>query len=324
MQLGVGLPSFASETHAIPPDRFRRYARLADEYEFAGAWLIEHFLEPPSYATSQLDPLTTLSVTAGETETLPIGTSVMLLPLRNPVLAAKRAVTLQHLTSRRLTLGMGTGYVEREFETVGIPIEERSPRYLEGIELMRRLFYEDEVTFEGEFFSIEGVSLEPDLGQPPRMLAGGGGVDTDDGRRVLRSVKRRLDHADGWIAAPAPPAVLEEDWQRFAAYLDAQDSDPASMDRVALQYLHLVTDEDPEAAREAQLQVYDNLVGEDRTVEHAAENWLTGTIDEVKATLAEYDRLGFDEVILHPMSTQPGELDRQLRLYRRHLLSEYR
>ena len=324
MQLGVGLPSFASETHAIPPERFRRYARLAEEYDFAGAWLIEHLFEPPSYATSLLEPLTTLSVVAGETETIPVGTSVMLLPLRNPVLAAKRAVTLQHLTSRRLTLGMGTGYVEGEFEAVGVPMEERSPRYLEGIELMRRLFYEEEVTFEGEFFSVEGVSLEPDLGRPPRMLAGGGGVDTDDGRRVLGSVKRRLDHADGWIAAPRSPAVLEADWERFAAYLDSQDTDPASMDRVALQYLHLVTDEDPGAARERQMRVYDDMVGADRTVEHAAENWLTGTIEEVKSTLAEYDRLGFDEVILHPMTTQPAELDRQLRLYRRHLLSEYR
>jgi alkanesulfonate monooxygenase SsuD/methylene tetrahydromethanopterin reductase-like flavin-dependent oxidoreductase (luciferase family) len=323
VQLGVGLPSFASETHAIPPDRFRRYARLAEEYDFAGAWLIEHLFEPPSYATSLLDPLTTLPVTAGEKETLPVGTSVMLLPLRDPVLAAKRAVTLQHLTSRRVTLGMGTGYVEGEFDAVGVPMEERSPRYLEGIELMRRLFYQDEVTFEGEFFSVDGVSLEPDLGQPPRILAGGGGVDTDEGRRVLRSVKRRLDHADGWIAPPRSTAVLEEDWQRFSAYLDAQGTDPASMDRVALQYLHLVTDEDPETARQAQLGVYDNLLGVDRTVEHAAENWLTGTIEEVQATLAEYDRLGFDEVILHPMSTQPAELDRQLRLYRRHLLSEY-
>lgn len=324
MQLGVGLPSFASETHAIPPDRFRRYARLAEEHEFAGAWLIEHLFEPPSYATSLLDPLTTLSVTAGETETIPVGTSVMLLPLRNPVLAAKRAVTLQHLTSRQLTLGMGTGYVEGEFEAVGVPMDERSARYLEGVELMRRLFDENEVTFEGEFFSVDGVSLEPDLGQPPRILAGGGGVDTEDGRRVLKSVKRRLDHADGWIAAPRTPSVLEQDWERFSAYLDAQGTDPGSMDKVALQYLHLVTDEDPETARQKQLQVYDNMVGADRTVEHAAENWLSGTIDEVQETLAEYDRLGFDEVILHPMTTQPADLDRQLRLYRRHLLSEYR
>lgn len=128
--------------------------------------------------------------------------------------------------------------------------------------------------------------------------------------------RRRIDLADAEIN-------LEEDWQRFSAYLDAQGTDPASMDRVALQYLHLVTDEDPETARQAQLGVYDNLLGVDRTVEHAAENWLTGTIEEVQATLAEYDRLGFDEVLLHPMSTQLAELDRQLRLYRRHLLSEY-
>ena len=323
MQLGIGLPSFASETHAIPPERFRRYARLAEEYEFAGAWLIEHLIEPPSYATSLLDPLTTLAVTAGETETLPLGTSVMLLPLRNPVMVAKRAVTIQHLTGRQLTLGMGTGYVQAEFDAVGVPMEERSARYREGIELIRRLFDEDEVTFDGEFFSVDEFRLEPNLGQPPRILAGGGGVDTDDGRRVLRSVKERLLHADGWIAAPRDPQTLEKDWAEFSSYLDAEGRDPDAMDKVALQYLHLVTEDDPEKARKRQRNVYDRVIGADRPVEHATKNWLTGTVDEVRETLDAYDRQGFDEVILHPMSTTPGELDRQLRLYRELLSPAY-
>jgi alkanesulfonate monooxygenase SsuD/methylene tetrahydromethanopterin reductase-like flavin-dependent oxidoreductase (luciferase family) len=72
----------------------RRYVRLADEYDFAGAWLIDHFIEPPTYATSMLDPLATLSFVAGEAETLPVGTSILSLPLRNPVMVAKRAATL--------------------------------------------------------------------------------------------------------------------------------------------------------------------------------------------------------------------------------------
>ncbi len=323
MQLGVGLPSFASETHAIPPDRFRRYARLAEEHGFAGAWLIEHLGENPNYATSLLDPLTTLSVVAGATETIPVGTSVMLLPLRNPVLTAKRAVTLQHLTSRRLTLGLGTGYVEAEFDAVGVPMAERSSRYLEGIELLRRLFEEERVTFEGEHYSVEDFRLEPALGQPPRLLAGGGGVDTDDGRRVAASVKRRLRHADGWIAPPRATGVLEADWAAFADYLESRGRDPDAVDKVALQYLHLVPGEDPDRARRVQRRVYGGIVGAGRTVDEATRNWLAGTVEEVQATLEEYERQGFDEVILHPTAHTPAELDRQLRLYRRHLLPAY-
>jgi alkanesulfonate monooxygenase len=323
MRLGIGLPSFASETHAVPPDRFRRYARLADEYGFAGAWLIEHLRENPNYATSQLDPLTTLSVVAGETETLPVGTSVLVLPLRNPVMVAKRAATLQHLTSRRLTLGMGTGYVEAEFAAAGVPMEERSDRFLEGIELIRRLFDEDVVTFDGEFYSVEEFRLEPNLGRPPRILAGGGGVDTDEGRKVATSVKRRLEHADGWIAPPESVATIETEWDAFADYLESIGRNPAEADTVALQYLHLTSTDDPDEARRQQRNVYGDIVGADRTVDEASENWLTGTVDEVRATLEEYERLGFDEVILHPLTATPAELDHQLQLYRDELLPAY-
>lgn len=323
MQLGIGLPSFASDTHAVPPERFRQYVRRADEYGFAGGWLIEHFRENPNYDTSLLDPLATLSYTAGCTESLPIGTSVLLLPLRNPVMVAKRAASIQHLASRQLTLGMGTGYVQAEFDAVGVPIEERSERYLEGIELIRRLFDEDEVTFDGEYFSVENLALEPDLGQPPRILAGGGGVDTEEGRRVLRTVKRRLLYADGWISVPNDPAIIEKDWERFAEFLEAKDRDPTGYDKVGLQYLHLEPTDDSELAQKKQRAVYGNVVGADRSVDEATDMWLTGTIDEVISTLEGYEELGFDQVILHPMVTSGRDLDRQLRLFRDHLLSRF-
>lgn len=322
MDIGVGLPSFATDTHTIPPDRFRRFARLADDYGFTGAWLIEHLRENPNYATSQLDPLTTLAHVAGETERIPLGTSVLLLPLRHPVLVAKRAVTIQHLASRRLTLGLGAGYVPAEFDAVGVPMAERSARYLEGIELLRHLLHEDEVTFDGEFYSVDEFRLEPQLGQPPRILAGGGGVETDDGRHVARGVKARLRFADGWIAPPSSLDPLVADWSSIADYLDQRDLEPDAMERVALQYLHLVPGEDGEGARRKQRRVYQKMLGPDRSLDTAMTNWLTGSVEEVKESLEGYQRAGFDEVILHPMTTVPSELEQQIKSYERHLLDD--
>lgn len=323
MQLSVGLPSFSSDPHAIPPERFRRYARTAERYGFSGAWVIEHLVRPPTYTTSFLDPLTTLALVAGATETMPVGTSVLLLPLRNPVLVAKRAVTIQHLSSRRVTLGIGTGYVQEEFDAVGVPRGERSARFREGIELLRRLLHEETVTFTGEYYSIEDFRLEPNLGQPPRILTGGGGVTVDGERHVPDSVSARFDYADGWIAPPRSHETLSADWQAFASHLESTGRDPDSVSRVGLQYIHLVPGTDPDRIRKAQVQRYNQLRGDASPPDYVAENWLTGSVDDVIDTLSVYAERGFDEVVLHPTVTDPGELDRQLRLWRDYFCPEF-
>lgn len=323
MHLGVGLPSFASESRAVSPDRFRRYAELADDYGFAGAWLIDHIVKPARFATSFLDPLTALSVVAGATKSIPVGTSILVLPIRDPVLVAKRAATLQHLSNRRVTLGLGLGYAEAEFDAVGIPIEERSERFLEALELLSRLFTQSEVTYEGEFYAVEGFSLEPELSQAPRLLVGGGGVDTPDGRRMAKSVKERMRHADGWIAPPRPPDVLEQDWKRFAEFLTENGRDPGDAYKVGLQLAHVVPEVDEGRVMEVQRNAYRDISGPDRPIDDAMDSWLSGPVDEIIARLDEYETQGFDEVILHPVVSESAKLNRQLRLFRDLLLTEY-
>ena len=323
MKLGVGLPSYASDTHRFPPERLRRYAQEAEDRGFAGAWLIEHLVRPPTYATSLLDPLTTLANVAGATETLPVGTSVLLLPLRNVVMAAKRAASLQHLSGGRLTLGLGTGYVDEEFDAVGVPIAERSARFLEGIELLRALFEGERVTYDGEFYSVSEFRLEPSLGVPPRVLTGGGGTDEADGERVVRdSVRRRIDHADGWIAPPRTAATIESDWNAFADRLESQGRDPAAVDTVALQYVHLEPGA-PAQARRIQRKEARDFVGPDRTVADVEDAWLFGSIEEIRERLRGYEGLGFEEVILHPITRDPAELDRQIRLWDEYFRDEF-
>ncbi len=323
MKLGIGLPTFANDTLRVPPAQLGQYANTAEEYGFAGTWLIDHLRPTPTYASSLLDPLTTLSFIAGQTETIPIGTSILILPLRHPVWVAKRAATLQHLSAGRLTLGLGTGYVQSEFDAVDVPAGERSARFLEAVELLRALFHEDSVTFNGDYYSVDEFRLEPPTRRPPRLLAGGGGVDTPDGRIVRDSVTSRLHHADGWIAPPRSTDILASDWEAFEAFLEGIDRDPDTVDKILLQYLHLVPGREPDQVLRTQRKTYREVLGPDRTAEYAVEQWLTGTVDEIRSTLATYERQGFDEVILHPMAQGAADLRRQLRLYRDELLCEY-
>lgn len=323
MQLGVGLPSFSSESHILPPNRFQSIAETIEQFGFAGAWVIEHLLKPPTYATSLLDPLTTVSYVAGATESLPIGTSVLLLPLRNPVLVAKRAVTIQHLASRRLTLGLGTGYVDAEFSAVNIPISERSGRFREGIELLARLFTEESVTFDGEYFTITDVTLEPTHGHPPRVLTAGSGEENNGTRTMPETVKERFQYADGWIAPPRLPDVIEDDLSSITAYRDSIGKSSESYERVALQYLHLVPSTDPSVVEQRQSKAVTQLLGESRSPEYAVNNWLTGTPERILSLLERYEALGFDEVILHPVVRDPYEITHQLRLWNEELLAQF-
>lgn len=306
MDLGIGIPSFASEGHRLPPDRLRRFARRLDRGPWAGAWVIEHLVRPPTYATSMLDPLQTLAVVAGETERVPLGTSVLLLPLRNPVMVAKRVATLQHLSSRRVTLGVGAGYVRAEFDAAGVPMDERSGRLREGLELVNRLLSEESVSFAGEYFSVDGLTIEPRPTIPPRLLAGGEGVGPPDDREVRPGVAARLAFADGWIAPPRQMKTLEQDWAALQAATEADESE-----KVALQYVHLVPGAETQARRE-QRRVYGRIVGAERPVEEAMTQWLSGTVAQIQERLAAYEAQGFDEVILYPVTHTPAGLERQL------------
>lgn len=314
MQLGVAPPTFATDGWRLPASRLERLARRAEALDFDGVWVTEHLRRPPGRNYSRLAPLTTAATFVGATESIPVGTSVLILPLRHPVLVAQRAATLQHLSEERLHLGLGLGWVESEYDAVGVPFEERGPRFSEALSLVRRLLTGEETTFRGEFYEVEEFRLEPDVHRPPRLLLGGGGVERDGERHVPGPVKERiLRHADGWLAPPRPPSTLEEDWEDIAAHLERHGRDPAALDRVALNWLHLVPGVDADAAREKQRRVFTERRGadEERTAT-AMENQLAGSVEEVRELIGEYERLGFDELVLGPTTHDPAEAERQL------------
>lgn len=322
MKIGLKPPVKATDGHVTSPQHFDRFVRRAEEYGFGGVWFPEHLTQPSSYQTSYFDPLTALAMAAGMTETIGLGTSVLLLPLRNPVLVAKRAATIQYLSGERLTLGLGLGYQEGEFDAVNVPYQERSKRFTEGLELVRRLLHEDEVTFDGEFFSVEEFRLEPELSQPPRILIGGGGKEIDGEWKILRKVKERLLFADGWIASSN--AKVERDWEVLSSFLDAKGRNPDAYDKVANDSVYLVPNEDRETAERKQKAKFTSYVGTERGVEYVEENFLLGSPEDIVAGFQRYEDQGFDELVLNTPVTAPSELFWQLDLLRDRILDEFR
>src|SRR5712691_5768223 len=136
----------------------------AEELGFDTIWLSEHHFVKDGYSPSVL-PLA--AAIASRTTRIRIGTLVLLMPLHNPLHVAEDAATIDVLSNGRFDLGLGQGYVPREFAGFNIPREERSRRLREGVEILRRVFTEDNVTFEGKSYAVRDVTLYPKPVQKP-------------------------------------------------------------------------------------------------------------------------------------------------------------
>jgi probable F420-dependent oxidoreductase len=167
-------------------------ADVAAESNFEALFAAQHYLTGPHSAMVQPFPL--LAYLAARTPGLYLGTSIFLLPLHNPVAVAEEVATLDILSGGRFLFGVGQGYREVEFRSFGVDRHSRRQLLVEAVQVVRRLWTEDEVSFEGRFFKLDRVSMAPKPIQrpgPPILV----GADT------LPSVARTPEIGDHWIAS---------------------------------------------------------------------------------------------------------------------------
>ena len=146
---------------------YRKHVDLAVEAEDMGfdtIWLTEHHMVDDGYSPNMM---TLAAAIATRTKKIRIGTFVLLMPLHHPLHVAEEAATVDALSNGRFDLGLGQGYVPTEFAAFNVPREERSRRLREGVEIVRRVFTEDNVTFEGKCYTVRDVTLDPKPTQRP-------------------------------------------------------------------------------------------------------------------------------------------------------------
>ncbi|HEY1733437.1 MAG TPA: LLM class flavin-dependent oxidoreductase, partial [Acidimicrobiales bacterium] len=161
-------------------DRVRQYERLG----FSTVTLTDHLVVP------QWEPLAGLSAVAAVTDQLRVGPLVLDMGLRDAVLTAKEAATVDRLSGGRLELGLGAGYVAANFDVAGRPFEpasDRVSRLEEAVELMRRLWTQPTTTFRGRFYEVTDSPMVAPVPVHPPLLVGGGGP------RVMRFGGRVAD-----------------------------------------------------------------------------------------------------------------------------------
>lgn len=325
MKFGLRIPSFAWPrlTYA-EAQGLREYSQRVEALGFDAVWVIEHLLVAPLiYGVSWLDPLVVLSFVAGGTRTIKIGTGILVLPLRNPVILAKEIATLDSVSGGRFILGIGLGWDPKEFEAVGIPIRERAARTDEALELLRRLLTEPHVTFKGRFYACDDVTIDP---RPARMLpiwmAGGSAnraPGVADSPVMAPGVLRRLVKADGWIcrSGGSDLEAVKRDWADLQAYARSVGRDPGSITFAHAQFVHIVETTDRDKALDIQVPLFQRVMGHHRDRATLVDSYLIGTIDDMHARISELQSCGLQYLILNPVTDDP----RQLELIHRYLVA---
>ena len=182
------------------PDFLRRLVAVGDKHGYDSIWLSDRIVSD----RFSLEPMVALSMVAAYSQRMKFGTSVLAMPVRNPVVLAKQIATLDFLSQGRMLPAVGLGQEEpEEYEACGVSKEGRGPRTEEAIRLMRRLWEEDNVTHEGEFFTCHNISITPKPCFKPSLPVWIGGRSPAALRRVGRV-------GDGWLVSSATPQEVHD------------------------------------------------------------------------------------------------------------------
>jgi probable F420-dependent oxidoreductase len=257
-------------------------ARELEDTGFDSLWVSDHVVLPRTIEshypfaadgkatwatdTPYFEALIALAMMAAATQRVTIGTAVLVLPLRNPVMLAKQAATIDALSGGRLAMGVGAGWLKEEFDALNVPFEKRGARLAEWIRIMRECWTGTPAAHESERYTLAADTLSlPALDRPVPLYIGG---------HSPIALKRAGRIGDGWLAQQAAPQL---------------DPDEISAARATIRAAAEEAGRDPEALRIVL-----------RIVESA------GACDVVAGRLGELAAAGVDEIVVDTIGGDPA------------------
>jgi probable F420-dependent oxidoreductase len=293
-------------------------AKSAERHGFSSIALNDHF-------NSTVAPLLGLQAMAAATSHIRIATAVLNQDLRHPAVLAKEVATLDVLCGGRLELGLGAGWVQADYDQSGIPFDsaaERIERLEENIDILKRLFSDDQCNFAGRHYSVTGLEGTPkpvQAGGPPIMIGGGG-------RKILSMAARRADIIQVLGASFGTKGAVVDDLSSFRveafeqrlAWIAAAAGDRFSGIELSLMLVFVAITDDAEKTAKgfldfltATVSRYGGEVGDvDVKLQALLDSPVVaiGTLDEVCAKLTRVrDELGFSYFVM-PYGSAPHSL----------------
>lgn len=278
MKFGVNILNFGPGTS---PETLADWARFAEDVGFHLAMISDHVAVTPDiqsgFPAPFYDPFVSLSWLANIAKKIELGTTVIILPYRHPLLTARMAANIDQLSSGRFILGVGVGWARQEFEALGIPFEKRGALVDEYLEVIKLCWANEVVTYEGQFTAFRDVHTGPQPAQAAGLPIWVGGSSEAALRRAVRFGHAWHPYRFGldWLEQEALPAL-----RRLA---DAAGRPvPSFCPRLGL-------------------RIADRPLPErDRPAGH-------GSLDQVHTDLTAIASLGADYVLLDTYTGRPGQ-----------------
>ena len=299
MDIGVHLPQLG---RSATRSTLIEWAEEADRLGLHSGWVSDHVAWPRDIESKYpytadgsfpggfdmpwLDPLGTLMFVAARTERIKLGTTVLILGYRPPVLTAKWMASLDVLSEGRAILGVGVGWMREEFEVLGMPYDNRGPRADEQLEVFEQLFTDDLPSYNGRFYNFPPVGFSP---KPPdrRIPVWVGGSSAAAFNRTAR-------FGDGFHAAFEPVERVAEEWQEIGEACDAVGRDREEITLSVRLYLDPESRMEPEKSIHGSADRMQEIVGRwaDIGVSHigldvVAGGGSAGRLDALRAFMAD-------------------------------------
>jgi probable F420-dependent oxidoreductase len=181
------------------PDVAAQVAQAAEAAGFESVWTGEHVVLPDPQAPPSplpplsplLDPAIALAFIAAHTKKVKLGTGIISLPQRNPLVLAKELASVDVVSNGRLIFGLGIGYLKAEFDALGAPFEQKGPRSMDYVQAMKAVWTQDKPTYTGQFVSFKDIQARPQPVQKPHppIVIGG---------HTKEAFRRAVQYGNGW------------------------------------------------------------------------------------------------------------------------------
>jgi probable F420-dependent oxidoreductase len=296
MRFAISVPQFYADGE-FDPGAFRAYFARAESLGcYESAWAQEMTLS----ASAQLGPMEAMTYAAACTSRLRIGCSVFVSTLNNPVYLAKSLATLDQLSQGRLEIGVGTGGPNRPFAAFGVDGTRYTARFAEGVRLMKELWTQPRVTFDGEFWQLKDAAMEPKPWQKPypRLWFGAAGDS---------ALRRAVRLGDGFFGAGASTlAAFGSQVRTVRSALEAAGRPVAGFPIAKRLYVGI--DSDASRARSRMNAALEALYGQrTASVEEAA---VAGTVSDCVAAVRAAASAGAELILFTPLYELPEHMER--------------